>query len=346
MGPMEKHEHDHGQDDGHRHDAAHDHDHDHDHDRAGHGHADHSHGDDHGHGHDHAHGIATQGINTRMAIAVGLNLAFVVIEGVFGLVSNSVALIADAGHNLSDVLGLVCAWTAMILGRRPPGARFTYGLGRSSVLAALANALLLLLACGAIAWEAVGRLGSPPAVAGATVMGVAASGIVINGLSAWMLHAGSHGDLNKRSAYIHMLGDAAVSFGVLVSGAIIMYTGWSRLDPIVSLLIVAAILTSTWGLLRDSLHLSLDGVPSSVNSTDVMSYLADQRGVTDVHDLHIWALSTTSVALTAHLVVPDRGVEDALLQSLTPDLKRRFHIHHATLQIERDRCEHGCEADT
>jgi cobalt-zinc-cadmium efflux system protein len=280
-----------------------------------------------------------------MAIAVGLNLVFVLIEGGFGLLSNSVALIADAGHNLSDVLGLVCAWTAMFLGRRPPGAKFTYGMGRSSVLAALANAVLLLLACGAIAWEAVSRLASPPAVAGATVMGVAACGIVINGLSAWLLHAGSHGDLNRRSAYIHMLGDAAVSVGVLLSGAIILYTGWSRLDPIVSLLIVAAILVSTWGLLRDSLHLSLDGVPSSVNSTAVMSYLADQRGVTDVHDLHIWALSTTSVALTAHLVVPDRGAEDALLDSLTPNLKRRFHIHHATLQIERDRCEHGCEAD-
>jgi cobalt-zinc-cadmium efflux system protein len=331
---MEKHD---SSDHKHSHDHDHDHDHRHEHERDGHGHD--------GHGHGHSHGIATQSINIRMAIAVGLNLAFVVIEGGFGFMSNSVALIADAGHNLSDVLGLVCAWTAMILGRRPPGAQFTYGLGRSSVLAALANAMLLLLACGAIAWEAVGRLGSPPPVAGATVMGVAASGIVINGLSAWMLHAGSHGDLNKRSAYIHMLGDAAVSFGVLLSGAIIMYTGWSRLDPIVSLLIVAAILTSTWGLLRDSLHLSLDGVPSSVNSSAVMSYLAHQRGVTDVHDLHIWALSTTSVALTAHLVVPDRGVEDSLLDSLTPDLKRRFHIHHATLQIERDRCEHGCEPE-
>ena len=280
-----------------------------------------------------------------MAIAVGLNLIFVVIEGGFGFLSNSVALIADAGHNLSDVLGLVCAWAAMYLGRRPPGARFTYGLGRSSVLAALTNAVLLLTACGAIAWEAVGRLASPPAVAGSVVMIVAASGIVINGLSAWMLHAGSHGDLNRRSAFIHMLGDAAVSVGVLLSGAIIMYTGWSRLDPIVSLLIVAAILVGTWGLLRDSLHLSLDGVPASVNTSAVMSFLAGQRGVTDVHDLHIWALSTTSVALTAHLVVPDRGAEDALLDSVTPNLKRRFHIHHATLQIERDRCEHGCEAD-
>src|SRR5579863_622024 len=310
------------------------------HDHAGH---DHDHGHDGGHGH--AHALPGQGVNTRMAIAVALNLIFVVIEASFGFLSNSVALIADAGHNLSDVLGLVCAWTAMYLGRRPPGARFTYGLGRSSVLAALANAVLLLLACGAIAWEAVGRLASPPAVAAGTVMGVAASGIVINGTSAWLLHAGSHGDLNRRSAFIHMLGDAAVSVGVLLSGTLIMFTGWSRIDPIVSLLIVAAILVSTWGLLRDSLHLSLDGVPASVNSSAVMSYLADQRGVTDVHDLHIWALSTTSVALTAHLVVPERGAEQALLDYLTPDLKRRFHIHHATLQIERDRCEHGCEAD-
>jgi cobalt-zinc-cadmium efflux system protein len=311
-----------------------------------HDHSDHHHDDDHDHDHNsehgHAHALTGQAINTRMAIAVALNLIFVMIEASFGFLSNSVALIADAGHNLSDVLGLVCAWTAMYLGRRPPGARFTYGLGRSSVLAALANAVLLLMACGAIAWEAVGRLASPPAVAGATVIGVAASGIVINGVCAWLLHAGSHGDLNRRSAFIHMLGDAAVSVGVLLSGALILLTGWSRLDPIVSLLIVAAILVSTWGLLRD---LSLDGVPASVNSSAVMSYLADQRGVTDVHDLHIWALSTTSVALTAHLVVPERGAEQALLDYLTPDLKRRFHIHHATLQIERDRCEHGCEAD-
>jgi cobalt-zinc-cadmium efflux system protein len=312
------------------------------HDHAGHDH-DHDHGHTHGRGH--SHGMAAQGINTRMAVAVALNLIFVVIEAGFGFLSNSVALIADAGHNLSDVLGLVFAWTAMYLGRRPPGARFTYGLGRSSVLAALANAVLLLLACGAIAWEALGRLASPPAVAAGTVIGVAASGIVINGTSAWLLHAGSHGDLNRRSAFVHMLGDAAVSVGVLLSGTLIMFSGWSRIDPIVSLLIVAAILVSTWGLLRDSLHLSLDGVPASVNSSAVMSYLADQRGVTDVHDLHIWALSTTSVALTAHLVVPDRGADDALLDSITPNLKRRFHIHHATLQIERDRCEHGCEAE-
>jgi cobalt-zinc-cadmium efflux system protein len=230
-----------------------------------------------------------------------------------------------------------------LLGRRRPGATFTYGLGRSSVLAALANAVLLLLACGAIAWEAASRLAAPQAVAGQTVMMVAGVGIVLNGISAWLLHAGSHGDLNRRSAYIHMLGDAAVSAGVLVAGLVITLTGWSRLDPIVSILIVAVILMSTWRLLRDSLTLSLDGVPASVNSSAVMSYLADQQGVTDVHDLHIWALSTTSVALTAHLVVPNRDAEDALLNLVTPNLKRRFHIQHATLQIERDRCEHGCE---
>jgi cobalt-zinc-cadmium efflux system protein len=283
-------------------------------------------------------------ISVRMAIAVVLNLSFVVIEGFFGYLSNSVALIADAGHNLGDVLGLVCAWTAMYLARRPPGGRFTYGLGRSSLLAALTNAVLLLFACGAIAWEAIGRIAAPPAVVGTTVIGVASVGIVLNGVSAWLLHGGSHDDLNRRSAFIHMLGDAAVSAGVLVSGLIIVFTGWSWLDPAVSLLIVAVILMSTWGLLRDSVHLSLDGVPAGVNSGAVLSYLAGQRGVTDVHDLHIWALSTTSVALTAHLVVPDREAEEVLLGSLTPTLKQRFRIDHATLQIERDRCDHGCSS--
>jgi cobalt-zinc-cadmium efflux system protein len=200
------------------------------------------------------------------------------------------------------------------------------------------------VACGAIGWEAALRLASPPPVVGATVMGVAAAGIVLNGLCAWMLHGGSHDDLNRRSAFIHMLGDAAISAGVLVSGGIIMVTGWNRLDPVVSILIVAVILASTWRLLRDSINLSLDAVPDGVSSAAIMTFLAGQRGVTDVHDLHIWALSTTSVALTAHLVVPDREVEEALLDSLTPSLKKRFRIDHATLQIERDRCVHGCHA--
>ena len=338
---MEPKERQHGPGQSHAHDHAH-HDHAHHNDVRHDAHEGHDAPHDHG-PHGHSHAIPTDGISLRMGIAVALNLVFVVVEGGFGIVSNSVALIADAGHNLSDVLGLVCAWGALLLGRRPPGAKFTYGLGRSSVLAALMNAVLLLLACGAIAWEAASRLGSAPPVMGRTVMAVAAVGIALNGVSAWMLHAGSHGDLNRRSAYLHMLSDAAVSAGVLLSGLLIMLTGWSLLDPLVSLGIVAVILVSTWRLLRDSLTLSLDGVPSSVNSSAVMSYLADQRGVTDVHDLHIWALSTTSVALTAHLVVPDRSAEDALLTSLTPDLKRRFQIQHATLQIERDRCAHGCE---
>jgi len=288
--------------------------------------------------------LTADGINARMGLAVLLNVIFVVIEGAFGFLSNSVALIADAGHNLGDVLGLICAWAAIILTRRPPGGRFTYGLGRSSVLAALTNAVLLLVACGAIGWEAALRLASPPPVAGATVMGVAAAGIVLNGICAWMLHGGSHDDLNRRSAFIHMLGDAAISAGVLVSGGLILVTGWNWLDPVVSILIVAIILASTWTLLRDSINLSLDAVPKGVSSTAIMTFLSGQRGVTDVHDLHIWALSTTSVALTAHLVVPDRDAEEALLGSLTPNLKKRFRIDHATLQIERDRCVHGCQA--
>lgn len=288
--------------------------------------------------------MTADGINARMGVAVALNVAFVAVESTFGFLSNSVALIADAGHNLGDVLGLLCAWAAIVLTRRPPGGKFTYGLGRSSVLAALTNAVLLLVACGAIALEAALRLRSPPTVAGATVMGVAGIGIALNGISAWLLHGGSHDDLNRRSAFIHMLGDAAISAGVLVSGGLIVWTGWNWLDPAVSLLIVGIILVSTWSLLRDSINLSLDAVPSGVNSTAIMSFLSGQRGVTDVHDLHIWALSTTSVALTAHLVVPDRDAEDVLLGSLTPNLKRRFRIDHATLQIERDRCAHGCEA--
>ncbi len=189
--------------------------------------------------------MTPDGINARMGIAVALNVIFVVIEGAFGFLSNSVALIADAGHNLGDVLGLICAWAAIVLTRRPPGGKFTYGLGRSSVLAALTNAVLLLVACGAIAWEAMGRLASPPPVAGATVMAVAGIGIVLNGISAWLLHGGSHDDLNRRSAFIHMLGDAAISAGVLVSGGLILLTGWNWLDPVVSIAIVAIILVST-----------------------------------------------------------------------------------------------------
>ena len=320
------------------HDQEHEHEHEHEHDHNSHAEPPHT------HSHGHPHVMPSNGMSARIGVAVSLNVIFVVVELSFGFLSNSVALIADAGHNLSDVLGLIGAWAAMVLTRRPPGARFTYGLGRSSVLAALGNAVLLLLACGAIVWEAVSRLVAPQSVTGTTMIGVAAVGIVLNGVCAWLLHAGNQHDLNMRSAFLHMLGDAAISAGVLVSGVVILWTGASWLDPVVSLLIVAVILVSTWRLLRESVHLSLDGVPAGVNSSAVQTFLAGQAGVTNVHDLHIWALSTTSVALTAHLVVPDRDAEDVLLNLLTPKLKQRFHIDHATLQIERGHCEQGCHA--
>jgi len=308
-------------------------------------HDDHDH--DHGHAHGHAHfnhlGAPKGAFDVRLAIAIALNLIFVVIEGVFGWISNSIALVADAGHNFSDVLGLLAAWGAMALARRPAGGRFTYGLGRSSVLAALGNAVLLFIACGAIAWESLGRIFDPPAVAGITVMWVAGAGIFINGISAYLLHAGNRDDMNVRAAFLHMVADAAVSAGVVVAGFVIQSTGLRWIDPAVSLIVILVILYGTWGLLRDALHLSLDGVPSNVNSAAVKQSLARHPGVAGVHDLHIWALSTTSVALTAHLIVPGGDPDGALLANLTDDLRRRFKIDHATLQIEQSVCEHGCD---
>lgn len=310
-------------------------------------HDDHDHGHEHNHGHGHAHfnhrGAPRGSFDVRIAIAIVLNLVFVVVEGLFGWISNSIALVADAGHNFSDVLGLLAAWGAMALARRPAGGRFTYGLGRSSVLAALGNAVLLFIACGAIAWESIGRIFDPPAVAGITVMWVAGVGILINGVSAYLLHAGNRDDMNVRAAFLHMVADAAVSAGVVIAGFVIQATGLRWIDPAVSLVVILVILYGTWGLLRDSLHLSLDGVPSNVNSAAVKEYLAKHRGVAGVHDLHIWALSTTSVALTAHLIVPGGDPDGELLAVLTEDLRRRFKIDHATLQIEQNVCEHGCD---
>lgn len=301
--------------------------------------------DDHDHDHapaQHHHGVVRGRFELPMVIAIVLNLAFVGIEALFGWRANSIALIADAGHNFSDVLGLVAAWGAMALSRRPAGARFTYGLGRSSVLAALGNAVLLLVACGAIAWESIGRFFAPPVVAGTTVMWVAGAGILVNGLSAYLLHAGHDDDMNVRAAFLHMLADAAVSLGVVVAGAVILATGVRWIDPAVSLLVVLVILYGSWGLLLDALHLSLDGVPANLDSTSIKEYLAGHGGVTEVHDLHVWALSTTRVALTAHLVVPAGDADGTLLNALTDGLRRRFKIHHATLQIETNVCEHGC----
>lgn len=294
------------------------------------------------HSHDHSshdhlsHGHAPPDFGTAFAIGIGLNTAFVVIEAAFGVWSNSMALIADAGHNLSDVLGLVVAWVASILSRRRPSARFTYGLRGSSILAALFNAIFLLVATGAIAWEAVLRLFEPQPVAGPTVMAVAAAGIVVNGFTAWLFAAGRKHDLNIRGAYLHMAADAAVSAGVVLAGLVIYLSGWLWLDPLVSLVIAAVIVAGTWGLLRDSIAMSLSAVPSSIAPDDVRALLAAQPGVSHVHDLHIWSMSTNEVALTAHLVMPSGHPGDGFLRDVADALKARHGIGHVTLQIEMD----------
>lgn len=249
---------------------------------------------------------------------------------------------ADAGHNLSDVLGLFLAWAAVVVGRRAPNERFTYGLRSTSILAALANAMLLLVACGAIGWEAVQRFSQPSAVASVTVMVVAAIGIVVNGLSAWMFVKGSAGDLNIRGAYLHMAADAAVSLGVVVAGLVMLFTGWYWLDPLVSLVIVAVILIGTWGLLRESLHLALNAVPPHIDLSAVAGYLRKLPGVTDIHDLHVWGMSTTESALTVHLVMPAGYPGDAMIDGITQALNQQFSVHHSTLQIEQGTTQHAC----
>lgn len=305
----------------------------------------HSHQDDHAHVHDdhygHAHGPgvhvhAPTSFGTAFAIGIGLNTAFVVIEAIFGFASNSMALIADAGHNLSDVLGLVVAWGAVMLSKRAPSARFTYGLRGSSILAALFNAMFLLVAVGAIAWEAIQRLKNPEPVAGVTVMTVAAAGIFVNGVTAWLFASGRKGDLNIRGAYMHMAADAVVSAGVVIAGIVIIFTGWTWLDAATSLVISAVIVWGTWGLLRDSAAMSLSAVPPSIDPGAVRGYLERCAGVVQVHDLHIWPMSTTEVALTCHMVIPAGPPGDAYLMEVAHNLKHDFGIHHATVQVETD----------
>jgi cobalt-zinc-cadmium efflux system protein len=240
------------------------------------------------------------------------------------------------------VLGLFLAWAAVVVGRRAPNERFTYGLRSTSILAALANAMLLLVACGAIGWEAVQRFSQPPPVASVTVMVVAAIGIVVNGLSAWMFVKGSAGDLNIRGAYLHMAADAAVSLGVVVAGLVMLFTGWYWLDPLVSLVIVAVILIGTWGLLRESLHLALNAVPPHIDLSAVADYLRRLPGVSDIHDLHIRGMSTTESALTVHLVMPSGYPGDAAIDGITQALNQRFSVHHSTLQIEQGTTQHAC----
>lgn len=311
------------------------------HSHAAHDHSDHHH--DHGHSHGpggHSHAPASFG--TAFAVGIALNTAFVVVEAVYGYTSNSTALIADAGHNLSDVLGLVVAWIAVILSKRPASPRYTYGLRGSSILAALFNAVFLLIAVGAIGWEAILRLLNPEPVAEKTVMIVAAIGIVINGFTAWLFASGSKNDLNIRGAYLHMAADAAVSAGVVVAALVIMFTGWLWLDPAVSLVIVAVIVWGTWGLLRDSTAMSLDAVPSNIDPVAVRDYLEHRPGVTEVCDLHIWPMSTTEVALSCHLVIPSGYPGDAFLVEASHQLNDRFHIQHVTIQIVTSPVT-GCE---
>jgi cobalt-zinc-cadmium efflux system protein len=300
----------------------------------------------HGHAHPdhagHAHGPRIE-TGRAFAIGVALNLGFVVVEAAFGLLANSLALLADAAHNLSDVLGLLLAWGAASLARRAPSDRFTYGLRGSTIMAAVANAVLLLFACGGIAWEAVGRFGHPVSPSGALMIWVALVGVGINAATAVLFMRDRKRDLNVRGAYLHMVADTAVSLGVVVAGAAILLTGRPWLDPVVSLLIVAVIVLGTWGLLRDSLRLSMHAVPGGVELAAVRAHLAGLPGVTEVHDLHVWAMSTTETALTAHLVMPKGHPGDAFLNELCRTLDTRFGIQHATVQIEMGDTGEACE---
>lgn len=300
--------------------------------------SDHHHDHDEGHhGHAHAgHVHAPDNFGKAFAVGTALNLGFVVVEAVFGFLGNSVALLADAGHNLGDGLGLVMAWGAYVLSRRRPNAAFTYGLGQSSILAALFNALLLLVAVGAIAWEAVQRLIHPEPVVAGVVMAVAAVGILVNGATAMLFASGRKGDLNVHAAFMHMMADAGVSAAVVVAGLVISLTGWLWVDPVVSLAVNAVILFATWGILRQAVTMAVAGVPHSVDLAAVRRHLAAMPGVSDVHDLHIWPLSTTETALSCHLVMPAGHPGDAYLVAAGAELKQRFGIGHPTFQIETD----------
>ncbi len=291
-------------------------------------------GDHHHHHHDHGHSHAPNNFGRAFAIGITINLAYVGIEAIAGLTTGSMALLADAGHNLSDVLGLAVAWAGLRLAQRPASARFTYGLKRSGILAALFNAVLLLFACGAIAVEALRRLADPQPVPGTVIMAVAAGGILVNGITAWLFARGQSRDVNIRGAYLHMLADAGVSAAVVVSGLIILKTQAYWIDPALSLVVVAVILRGTWGLLRESVAMALDAVPDGIDAEAVAEFLKSRPGVVTVHDLHIWPMGTTDTALTAHLVMPEGHPGDAALAALAHDLEHRFGIDHATIQIE------------
>ena len=299
----------------------------------------HAHSHDHDHQHQHHHPHST---GRAFAISIGLNLIFVVVEWAYGVMANSLALIADATHNFGDVMGLVLAWGAMALARRPPSARFTYGLRGSTILAALGNAMLLLVATGGIAWEAIRRFDSTGAINETVMIWVAVLGVLINAGTAMLFMRGSKSDLNVRGAYLHMAADAAVSLGVVMAGVVMLYTGWIWLDPLASLLIVTVIFVGTWGLLRDSVRLALQAAPENVNPMDVRRFLVGLPGVAEMHDLHIWAMSTTETALTVHLVMPAGHPGDEFFENVIHQIEEQFHIGHATIQIETGTSSNPC----
>ncbi|WP_394846501.1 cation diffusion facilitator family transporter [Pendulispora brunnea] len=300
-------------------------------------------GHDHAH-HDHGHGAA-EGFDDGRAYLIGivLNLGFVVVEVAFGLFAHSMSLIADAGHNLGDVLGLLVAGGASLLARRKPSLRRTYGFRRATILAALANGLLLVVATGAIVWESIGRLREPGTIDGGLVAVVATAGVLVNGASALFLMKGKKRDVNVQAAFIHLAADAAVSAGVVVTGVLIRFTGASILDPVVSIVLSLVILGSTWSLLRRSLDLALDAVPEQIDPGQVRGYLGGLPGVREVHDLHIWAMSSTETALTAHLVTVDGASSPGFLRDVSNELHSRFHIGHATLQLEAHDTKAPCD---
>lgn len=299
---------------------------------------DHPHGQhhSHGHGHSHGHAHAPASFDRAFAIGIALNLGFVVVEIVMGLAAHSLALLSDAGHNASDVLGLAVAWGAAWAARRPPSPQFTYGWRRASILASLVNAVALLVAVGAIAAQAIGRLAHPGSIDAHTVIAVAVAGIAVNGFTAWLFARGRKGDINIRAAYAHMASDAVVSAGVALAAGAILLTGWLWLDPLASLVVAAVIVWGSWGLVRESARLSMDAVPQGIDATRVGAYLRALPGVTATHDIHIWSMSTTEIALTAHLCVPGPGPHDALLARAAHDLAHAHGIGHATIQIEAD----------
>ncbi|MGG3433611.1 cation diffusion facilitator family transporter [Heyndrickxia coagulans] len=288
----------------------------------------------HGHGHQHHHHEPAQ-YGKVFAAGIGLNVLFVAVEAIYGFFSDSLSLLADAGHNLSDVLGLIISWAAVWLGKKLPTKKRTYGFKKSSVIAALLNAIILLIAIGAIFVEAVQRFAHPEPVAGKTVMAVAVIGIIINTITALLFMSGRKTDLNIRGAFLHMAADALVSLGVVIASAIMLFTGWEWVDPVTSILIAVVIFAGTWGLLRESADLSLDAVPAGVDAGAIKTYLEQIPTVLNVHDLHIWGMSTTETILTVHIVRSQIEDNDQLLEKLEKDLHDKFGIEHATIQIEK-----------